>query len=251
MSKKRIRCFKYEIIKNKVKCDQNYLKDIFAVLFDDSNKDINKLQNGNRVLRFENRNDGNYFSLELLSTANGGTIPDNYLFLRIGRQKEIDGALKRNIQTLESEEIIEKDQQDSYELEICTYLLIDTSNGVILELVGQYAPSVKAFMYIVNCNLNEIGKLKDISIDYSNILTEKMIDTFKNEGVRLGKIGYNYTIPDVEALNQLGLGMEQIKALKDLGIFQVEVTLKNKPRIPLTKSSQKIRYAITAFSDCI
>ncbi|RXI38741.1 hypothetical protein DP129_11015 [Clostridium tetani] len=251
MSTKKIYCYTYDVLNKKTICQNTKMESIINKLFDDSNENITKLGDCNKVGIFPEEDNGNYYSLELLKNVNDVVIPDNYMFFRIGRKKEIQGALKRNQKTFRGEEILNKDEQKIYELEICTYVLIDLNDGIMLELSGQFAPSIRSLMNIINSFLYDHPKLNKVSIKYKNILTEKMVDSLKDGGVRLGKIGYTYNIPDVNVLKKLGLDLKQIKALEELEILNIDVIIKNRPRIPLTKSSEKIQYVVSAFSECV
>ena len=250
MSNKKMFCYTYSIVNNNVRCDKSNFLDLMKLLFDISNENVKKFDTGNQALIFDG-DDDNYLSLDLLRVINGREIPEDWLFFRIGRQKELEGALKRDKVTFMGEPILDANDQEKYELEICTYLLVDTKTGIILELYGQYAPSIKGFMSIVNSFFNKNTNLNNILIKYDYILTEKMVESLKNTGTKLNKIGYTYNIPDVEKLQYLGLDIAQIKALKELDVLEVEVTLKNKSRIPLTKNGDRIKYTINAFKECV
>lgn len=119
-----------------------------------------------------------------------------------------------------------------------------------MELFGQFAPAVNSFVKIVNRLLPIELKNKNVVIEYNKILTEKMIEALKKGGVKLSNIGYNYNIPNANVLRYLGLDTKQISALEELNVFEIQVNIKNKPRIPLTKNVQKIGYEIDAFKEC-
>lgn len=250
MSTKKMFCYTYSIINNKVECDKSKFLDLMELLLDTSNENVKQFKNGNKTLIFGG-DDDNYLSLDLLKVINGREVPKEWLFFRIGRQKELEGALKRDKETFMGEPILDAADQEKYELEICTYLLVDTKTGIILELYGQYAPSIKGFINILNSLLNKNERFNNISIKYDYILTEKMVESFKDYGTKLSKIGYTYNIPDVDKLLYLGLDIAQIKALKELDVLEVEVILKNKSRIPLTKNGDRIKYTINAFKECV
>jgi hypothetical protein len=236
-------------LKDKKTCGKENLFEIIDLVLKPNQNKVSETSNGNKVCIFD---DGeNSYSLEMLKKVNNTDIDEDYLFFRIGRKKEIEGAIKRNKSTLISEEILDKKQQEKYDLEICTYLLIDKINGVILELFGQFAPSINSFINMINKLLPQNLKDKYVTLNYEKILTQKMIDSFKNEGVRLSKIAYTYNIPQASVLKSLGLDIKQINALEELDLFQVEVNIKSRPNLPLTKSPDKIKYAINAFSECI
>lgn len=237
MSTKKIRCFTFNLKQNDIRCDTVYLKEIINELYskplDDSNQDT--------IIHKEDK-DSDYISLERLDKFNTCKDKQNYGYFRIGRQKDIDGAIKRNLNTLEGKEILNKNEQGIYELEICTYILVDFKDGIVLELYGQFAPTIKSFVTILN------KKLNGYEIQYKNILTEDLINTLKNYGEKINKINYNYEIPDIKILEQLGFTTPQVTVLKQLGIMEIEVTLKNKPRIPLTTDIDRIKHVIESLS---
>ncbi|AAK80644.1 hypothetical protein BJV85_001191 [Clostridium acetobutylicum] len=248
MANKQIRCYTYNVRKGKNICKKDFLFEIVDLILNKDDKDVNVLENSNKVRVFEDSDDT--YSIELLKNINRKVIPNNYMFFRLGRKKEIEGALKRDKGTLVSEEVLDKDQQQKYNLEICTYILIDTTESIIMELFGQFAPAVNSFVKIVNRLLPIELKNKNVVIEYNKILTEKMIEALKKGGVKLSNIGYNYNIPNANVLRYLGLDTKQISALEELNVFEIQVNIKNKPRIPLTKNVQKIGYEIDAFKEC-
>ncbi|WP_230028282.1 hypothetical protein [Clostridium cadaveris] len=218
-------------------------------MFDSENDNVVTFENGNKALKMDNKEE-NYISLELLKIVSNEVVPDKYLFFRIGRQKELEGALKREKSTFMGKEILDKEQQEKYELEICTYILIDVDEGIVIELYGQFAPGAKGFFSIINTYLCKSYSSDNILISSNKILTDKMIETYKKGGVSLNEISYKYNIPDASRLLELGLDPKQIKALKELDMFQIKILIKNKPHVPLTKVSAKIGYVINAFQEC-
>lgn len=254
---KTIRCYKYVIKKDNVDVEEKFLKDIINVLF--SSKDVKILPNGNKVNIIKCNDEENYISLEKIETVSGiekeiyqnEKVDDQYMFFRIGREKDIDGAMKRNLKTWEGTELIEKDKQDSYNLEICTYILIDTVNGIVLELYGLYAPTVRSLKNIVNTLIDNLkireSKLNGISFDYYNIMSKELVESLSNNGERLGKISYKYANPKLDFLKHLGLTSEEINVIKETGVYEVEVQLKGQGRVPLTKNSDIIKKVISTF----
>lgn len=253
MSKKTLRCYELNVSRDGKTCGKENFKDLMDIIFS-SNKNDNatELSNGNKIIQYKDEKSNN-FSLELLKMVNGKKIDDNYIFFRIGKQKDIEGFVKRNRSTLLGEGVLDENEQKIYELEVCTYILIDISEGIILEMYGQYAPTIKMLTIIINNNLEKFDDFSSIktNIFFKNIMTEKMIETFKNTGNRLGKIGYMYSIPNAEKLSAMGMGIKQIEALNMLGNLELDLIIKNKPRIPLTKSNEIISMIVSSFGECI
>lgn len=258
MGKKKVRCYTYKLKNNDVIVDNSFLLDVINEVFDRENgKNIKELKNGNLVKIINNENLDNYLSIELIKEVekqdNNGiieskSVDDKYLFFRIGREKDIEGAMKRDLTTWEGKEVIEKEDQNSYNLEICTYILIDSENGIILELFGKYAPTVKSLKYMINTLMNDCESLCGITFDYNNIMSNELIDALKENGTRLGQITYNYEIPKLDILIELGLTSEQINAIRELGVYGMEINLKGNGKIPLTRSSDKIKVLLSKFS---
>lgn len=256
MGKRKVRCFTYDLKLNGIKSNENCLKQVTEEVFNEGNNpDIRRLENGNLVNIIRGEDVQNYLSIELIKRVekrdrDGRTeiknIDEEFLFFRIGRQKDIEGALKRNIETWEGEDLIDVSDQGAYNLEICTYILIDIEKEIILELFGKYAPSVKSFKYIFNTMIQKSDNkiLEGIEIDYKNIMSAELIEALIENGTRLGQITYNYENPKLDVLKEMGFTANQINALKNLDVFQLEVNLKGRTRLPLSNVSDTIRSVI-------
>lgn len=243
MSKKLVRCYASRMRADKTKLDMDVYKSIIEDVFNSENAKV--VGDMNKCLIYKEGDNNNYLSLEYIKKIKKSKIDDNYMFFRIGREKDIEGAVKRNVQTFEGTEIIDKSEQDEYNLEICTYILIDMKNGVISELYGRFAPTVSSFTYIVNRLLESFGdKYRDISLYYTNIMTEEMINVYANNANRLGKMVYQFEKPNVDFLKKLSLTDAQVIALKDLNVLEVEITLKGKNKIPLSDNALKIKHVL-------
>lgn len=239
--------------------ENSYLKDVVNEIFDvNNNNDIKELNNGNLVNILIGEDSDNYLSLEFIkkvSTTDKDEfietkdVDERYLFFRIGREKDIEGAIKRNIETWEGSGVIGANEQDSYNLEICTYILIDTMNGIILELFGRYAPTVKSLKHLLNklISRRESDVLAGITFDYNNIMTDELINSLRDNGTRLGQVTYNYENPNLDMLIDIGFTAEQINRLKELDVFQLEINLKGRVRVPLTRTPDKIKSVLNSF----
>jgi hypothetical protein len=249
---KKIRCFTYDLRNDGVLVNSQFLKDVIESLYQgDNSKEVSE---GNRVRIFPtNSGSDEYISLEYIkkikrekdTEIEKKSIDDKFLFFRIGKQKDIDGAVKRNTETWEGYEIIDKDDQGSFNLEICTYILIDTTNGVILELYGRYSPTVKGFSIILNQAIQKADN--KLVFSYNNIMTDELMDALLDNGVRLGKIIYNYEKPTLDFLAQLGWSASEINAIGDTEIFELELSFKAKGRKPLTRKSETINNVVSSF----
>lgn len=251
MAIKKIRCFTYDLKRDGVIVDSKFLKDVIESLYDEENS--KELPEGNKV-RIFSTNNGNddYISLEYIKNIKREKdteiqrkcIDENFLFFRIGKQKDIEGAVRRNTITWQGYEVIDKEDQNSFNLEICTYILIDISNGVILELYGRYSPTVKAFSIILNSAIQNIDN--KLNFSYNNIMTDELVDALSDNGVRLGKIIYRYEKPRLDFLETLGWGASEINAIDDMEIFEVEVSLKAKGRDPLASERSVINNVVSS-----
>lgn len=244
MSKKTVRCYVSKIKNEKgVKIDIKNLEKIIEKIFE--LPEAKETDEENRCLIYSENDENNYLSLEYIKKVNNNIVDNNYMLFRIGRQKDIEGALKRNVNTFEGKEVIDKDEQNVYNLEICTYLIIDKEKGVICELFGNYAPTVKSFIYILNKCIEKLeANYKKYIISYANIMTDKMIKTYADNADKLGKIIYQFEKPNVDFLKMFDLTEAQIIALEDLDVFEVEVALKGKTRIPLSSNGLIIKNII-------
>ncbi|VDG74723.1 Uncharacterised protein [Clostridium carnis] len=253
MSKKTLRCYELNVTIDGKTCEKENFKDLIKIIFDQKqNDEAAELINGNKIIKYKDEKN-NSFSLELLNIVNGIKINENYMFFRIGKQKDIEGFVKRNRSTLLGEGVLDEDQQRIYELEVCTYILIDIREGIILEMYGQYAPNIRILTLIINRNIQKIDDFNNLktNVSFKNIMTEKMIETFKNNGNKLGKIGYTYSIPNAKKLASMGMGLKQIEALNLLGSLELDLIIKNKPRIPLTKKNEIISMIVSSFGECV
>lgn len=260
MGKRKVRCFTYDLKLNDVNVDREYLRSVSESLFDEKNKNIRRLENGNLVNIITGDDNQNYLSIELIKkvekknadkTSERKKIEDNFLFFRIGRQKDIEGALKRNIETWEGQDIIDVSDQGEYNLEICTYILIDIDSGVILEVFGKYAPSVKTFNHIMNTMIEKSKNtnLNGIKLDYKNIMSAELINAIKENGTRLGQITYNYENPNLDVLSYMGFSAHQINAIRYLGVFKLEVSIKGKANTSLSRVPNDIRAVINTLGN--
>lgn len=261
MGKRKVRCFTYDLKLNDVVVTDTYFKEVIETLFNEgNNENIRRIENGNLVKIITGEDIQNYLSIELIERVektNGEglrevkVVDDNFLFFRIGRQKDIEGALKRNIETWEGQDIIDIAEQGEYNLEICTYILIDIQKGVILELFGKYAPSVNTFKFIINKMISDSNNnnLNGIQMDYKNIMSDELIEALRENGTRLGEITYNYENPNLDVLREMGFSGHQINVLRDLDVFELEVNLKSRYRTPLTRVPESIRSVINVLGD--
>ncbi|MBE6051919.1 MAG: hypothetical protein E7214_15060 [Clostridium sp.] len=243
MSKKLVRCYGSKMRENNISLDMTVYKKIIEDLF--NCKDVKIVGGVNKCLIYKGKDNNNYMSLEYIKKIKNSNVDDNYMFFRIGREKDIEGAVKRNVQTFEGKEVIDKDEQDEYNLEICTYILIDLKNGIISELYGRFAPTVSSFSQIINILLQSLEKkYENVTFNYANIMTEEMINAYANNADRLGKMVYQFEKPNVDFLKKLNLTDAQIIALSELNVLEVEVTLKGKNKIPLSDNALKIKHVL-------
>lgn len=260
MGRKKVRCFRYNLKLENNRVENYNLKNIVNEIFRVDENNTRELSNGNKVRILKGEDIENYLSIELINKierkdSDGITereiIDEKFLFFRVGREKDIEGAIKRNLETWEGSEVIDINQQDSYNIEICTYILIDIENGIILELFGKYAPDVKILKYLFNelIATSENTRLNGIVFDYNNIMSKDLINALKNNGTRLGQMTYNYENPNLDILVQLGFTTQQINSLKELDVFQLEINLKGKTKAPLSTTPDVIRHVLNKFMD--
>lgn len=262
---KNVLCYTYDVKKEKQIIDGIYFKEIIKQLFDVNDKkieDIKRLNNGNiiRIFKNDGREKDRYISLELIKSVemtdkdeitSKKTVPEGLLFFRIGKEKDIEGVMKRNNTTLEGKEIIDKSEQGSYNLEVCTYILVDYENKNILEIKGQFAPTITNFIAVLNQSINksENKKLDKVSLTSKGIMTDQMIELLRNKGVRLGKVLFSCENPDLQFLSSLGFSAKEINKLKNMGVYELNLTLKGKGKSPLSSINADIHDLITIIKD--
>lgn len=74
-------------VKEKNICKKDFLFEIVDLILNKDDKDVNVLENSNKVRVFEDSDDT--YSIELLKNINRKVIPNNYMFFRLGRKKKL------------------------------------------------------------------------------------------------------------------------------------------------------------------
>ena len=250
MSKKILRCYNCYVTEDNIRCSKEKVRDVLEYVLEKSNL-ITELDNKNKFIEYKD-DKSNKFSLEIIEEVNGKKVNDNYLLFRVGKKKDMQDMVKRNRTTLLGEGVLDKDEQRIYELEVCTYFLVDLTNAIIIEMFGQYAPGIKIIFEIIRNIISEISELKDnkINITYENIMTDKMIESYKRNADKLQRFGYSFAIPSAEIFAELGLDIQQIELIKEMEGLRLDLVVQGKPRIPITKNRDKIKAIIEAFSNC-
>lgn len=248
MSLKTVKCYECKVKKEGVDCNKSIINDIITLILQS-----NKIENSEKecslkyIIKYDKvtKEENHTFFLEVIKDSDEGL-----LLFRIGKTKELEGMLKRNKVTLSGEGILDESEQQIYELEICTYILFDIKNCIFIEMYGQFAPGTKVLIDIFNKELRKLELFKNYIFEANHIMSDKIIESFKDTGNKLKRIGFTYSLPKAEKLGLLGLEAKQISELNKLGGLYVDCIIRNRPRIPLTKKKEKISSIIQSFGEC-
>lgn len=164
-----------------------------------------------------------------------------YLFGRVSKPKDSSYALIRDNETKRCENVLTEEDILRKNLEICTYFLLDYTTGIIGYITGKSAPTVYSLTNIVN----QYDANYFMTIDC--ILNPESVNALISAGTEIGRIKYTYRVPNVEILSYLGLNREQIVALGETDVQEIELVIKSEPRKPLAKGHPIIQTLINAF----
>lgn len=167
---------------------------------------------------------------------------ENYLFARVGKAKDPSDAVIRDNATKRYEYVLTGEELENKTLEICTYFLLDYKCGIVGFILGKAAPSVQSLINIVNEN----DENHFMSIE--NIASPESIRRLMTPGATIGKIKYTFRVPDVDILRELGLTREQIVALGETDVHEIDLTIRNKPWRNLTSDTGVIQKVIDSFA---
>jgi len=162
----------------------------------------------------------------------------NYLFARVGKTKDINEALIRDIRTNEINTVVDVADNENKKLEIFTYFLLDYTTGVLAFIEGQAAPNVSNLTNIIY-RYND-GYLMNIE----NIVSNETVRTLLTPGSIISKLNYNFRVPAPEILEGLHLPRELIDVLTDADLTQARLVLRNDNRKHLTSEPTLIERLI-------
>lgn len=167
-------------------------------------------------------------------------VDGNYLFARVGKTKDINEALIRDVITNEINTVVDVADNEHKKLEIFTYFLLDYTTGVLGFIEGQAAPNV------INLT-NIIHKYNDAySMSIENIVSGETVRTLLTPGSIVSKLNYNFRVPAPEILEGLHLPRELIDVLTDTDLTQARLVLRNDNRKHLTSEPTLIKRLIEA-----
>lgn len=163
---------------------------------------------------------------------------NEYLFARVGKTKDINEALIRDIRTNQIDNVVDPEEIAYKKLEIFTYFLLDYTNGLLGFVEGQSAPNVNTIGNIVN-NYSNIYEMT-----LENIVSNDTVRTLLTPGSVISKLNYNFRIPNPEILLGLGLRREVIDILTDTDVTQANLIIRNDRRKYLTSEPNVIQRLI-------
>lgn len=206
--------YERKFVKDKEQADEqiNDYKSIEQI--DNKFKDILKSHLVNGCLNIQKEFDSDYTTLEVLEHNN------DYIFGRLGKEKDMRAFHLREKGTYKAEQIRKKENQI---FEAFTYLLIDRSTYIVCYLQEAAAPSIlKLGELISNTYKDEqlFGEISSVSIeDAIPFLSKKDV---------IGNITYKMTLPpsDSRLWNEeiTGLSRKEYEELENLK--NVEITVK-------------------------
>ena len=164
----------------------------------------------------------------------------NHLFARVGKTKDINEALIRDIRTNEINTVVDVADNEHKKLEIFTYFMLDYTTGILGFIEGQAAPNVINLINITN-------RYSDIyTMEIENIVSSQTVRALLTPGSVISKLNYNFRVPTVEILEALNVPREIIDVLTDTDLTQARLVLRNDPRKHLTSEQSIIGRLIDA-----
>lgn len=176
-------------------------------------------------------------TLDILHNGN------DYLFARVGKTKDINEALIRDIRTNQIDNVVNPNEIGFKKLEIFTYFLLDYATGLLGFIEGQSAPSVNSIGNIIN-NYSDIYEMT-----LENIVSGEAVRTLLTPGSVISKLNYTFRVPNPEILAGLGLKREVIDILTDTDITQARLVIRNDNRRYLTTEPNVIQRLIGAIGE--
>jgi hypothetical protein len=168
---------------------------------------------------------------------------NNYLFARVGKTKDINEALIRDIRTNRIDNVVNPQEVAYKKLEIFTYFLLDYANGVLGFIEGQSAPGVHTIQNIVN----NYSDMYDMTIE--NIVSNETVRRLLTPGSVISKINYSFRVPNPEILEGLRLPRRVIDALTDTDVTQARLIIRNDSRKHLTSEQSSISRLIDTIGE--
>jgi hypothetical protein len=167
----------------------------------------------------------------------------NHLFARVGKTKDINEALIRDIRTNEINTVVDVADNEHKKLEIFTYFMLDYTTGILGFIEGQAAPNV------INL-INITSRYSDIyTMEIENIVSNETVRALLTPGSIISKLNYNFRVPTVEILEELNMPREVIDVLTDTDLTQARLVLRNDPRKHLTSEQNIIGRLIDAIQN--
>lgn len=182
------------------------IKEIFKKIFD-----VNSIRSDN--MRSLNLQSGQV-TLDILQDT------ENFLFARVGKQTEYYNIVRRDKSTMKSELAIDTSNSNQV-LEVCTYFLLDYTNGIVGFIFGKSAPTPNALISIIT----DYDKENFMSI--ARIASPESVRALLKPGSTLKKVKYIMRTPNIEILEHLKI-RDSLKAkMIQMEKQEIEIIIKN------------------------
>ena len=145
---------------------------------------------------------------------------ENFLFARVGKQTEYYNIVRRDKSTMKSELAIDTSNSNQV-LEVCTYFLLDYTNGIVGFIFGKSAPTPNALISIIT----DYDKENFMSI--ARIASPESVRALLKPGSTLKKVKYIMRTPNIEILEHLKI-RDSLKAkMIQMEKQEIEIIIKN------------------------
>ncbi|WXR61195.1 hypothetical protein WG909_12970 [Peptostreptococcaceae bacterium AGR-M142] len=188
------------------------------------------LNNGEKVITMDIINEG-----------------DNFIFGTIGHVKDSNGIHFRDYKSLQSSEILSKEDFENKGIEIFTYFFLDYDCGILSIISGQSTPKAE----ILN---NILSKYTDRTLvtEITPIMNPKSAEELLKPNSELCKFSYKMAVPSPDVLGCIpGLNEDEnfLGTLIDSDIYEFEILLKSAPRSCISSDENCIKRFIDFFSN--
>lgn len=225
MANKRVHYYKIKLKRFLNNADYTYeLKKVLQNIFSNYCTIINNGVAKTLTLRYMNED----VSLDILQDE------QNWCFGRVGKDKDPSYVIIRDNNTKDFEYVLNNKSLLKKSLESCTYFLLNYQTGIISFIIGKDAPHVNVLTNIVN------QYDKNYTMFIENIINPESVNKLFTPGAMLSKVKFTFKTPNIEILKEAGLNREQITALSNMDVGEIDIIVKNRPHRYLTKNHKII-----------
>lgn len=160
-----------------------------------------------------------------------------YLFVRIGKEKDKNEFLRRNINNLESGEL---DLKDDESIEVFTYIMYSYNSGILSFLGNKSAANESVFNKIIEHN-------PEYKTEMEPLPNNESIRELYVPNSTLSAVTVDLPIPDGEYLEKvLKLDRKLISAYKGTGLRKLRISFVGEPYKVITTENETIRSIVGA-----